>query len=64
MAANAEPLQGSLFGNAEEVSTTSKASFTNHPNKKVDFSEEELTKVPSQYQHLFSWKLDKYWGAM
>ena len=36
--------------------------YTHHESLLI--TEEELTKVPSQYQHLFSWKLDKYWGAI
>ena len=36
--------------------------YTHHESLLI--TEEELTKVPSQYQHLFSWKLDKFWGAM
>ena len=36
--------------------------YTHHESLLI--TEEELTRVPSQYQHLFSWKLDKYWGAI
>ncbi len=36
--------------------------YTHHESLLI--TEEELIKVPSQYRHLFSWKLDKYWGAI
>ena len=36
--------------------------YTHHESLLI--TEEELTRVPSQYQHLFLWKLDKYWGAI
>ena len=36
--------------------------YTHHESLLI--TEEELSKVPSKYQHLFSWKLDKYWGAI
>ena len=36
--------------------------YTHHESLLI--TEEELSKVPSQYQHLFSWKLDKYWGTI
>ncbi len=36
--------------------------YTHHESLLI--TEEELTKVPTQYQHLFLWKLDKYWGTI